>query len=208
MSLLDRGVSTQYQNELARAYLDWIPTLTTRADLTLRCRANVTGGAAEPPLVLILNEDLIAATIVRALNRINGRVLGASRRAGPHPRLDALVWTERGRLTGRPHAHALIERPVSWEPTAFAALVTDAWHAQPFGHDQVRVDEVRDLRRSLGYNAKADPRFGNIVYFHKEPDATAWWRPRGSAACPELENGGEVTAPDSAPRQLQRLDPQ
>ena len=59
----------------------------------------------------------------------------------------------------------------------FAAMVERAWQAQPFGYAEVRVEEVRDIERSIGYNAKTSPAVsGNLVYFHKEPHASAWWR--------------------------------
>ncbi len=49
----------------------------------------------------------------------------------------------------------------------FAAMVVRAeWQAQPFGYDEVRVEEVRDLEDSIRYNAKASPAIrGSLVYF-------------------------------------------
>jgi hypothetical protein len=154
-----------------------MPHLNTRADLTLRCRAMMPASAhTRRRISLALNDDLLRATIVRALNRLNGYAVG-SRHSQRQARLDALVWTERGAVSGRPHAHALIERPELLNAAQFAAMVVRAWQAQPFGYDEVRVEEVRDIERSVGYNAKASPAIsGNLVYFHKEPDTSAWWR--------------------------------
>jgi hypothetical protein len=79
--------------------------LNTRADLTLRCRAMVRLANAQR-VWFVLNDDLLRATVVRALNRMNGYALGV-RRSGPQARLDALVWSERGAVSGRPHVHGV-----------------------------------------------------------------------------------------------------
>ena len=89
---LDTGVSAQRRTELRRAYLQWMPLLTTRADMTLKYRAKV--AAPETPqgrVWLVLSDDLLRATVVRFLNRLNGRVLRPPRNAAHRPRLDALV---------------------------------------------------------------------------------------------------------------------
>jgi hypothetical protein len=175
LGLLDRRVS-QDRDRLVSEYASWMSNLNTRADLTLRCRASLRGPTGRR-VALSLNDDLLRATIVRALNRLNGYVLAGRRTAASRPRLDGLVWTERGYIGGRPHIHALLERPGFVSPFAFAAMIEKAWQAQPFGYDEVLVEEVRDLERSIGYNAKASPNIsGNLVYFHKEPQSSAWWR--------------------------------
>jgi hypothetical protein len=38
---------------------------------------------------------------------MNGYALGV-RRSGPQARLDALVWSERGAVSGRPHVHGVL----------------------------------------------------------------------------------------------------
>lgn len=176
--LLDRGVPTR-PNRLVAAYAKWVPNLNTRADLTFRCRAMMPASVhTERRVSLVLNDDLLNTTIVRALNRLNSYALGSCR-SKVRPRLNALVWMERGEISGRPHAHALIERPGRVSPAEFSTMVERAWRAQPFGYDQMRIEEVRDIERSIGYNAKTSPGFsGNVVYFHKEPDESAWWRIR------------------------------
>lgn len=180
MWLLDRGVSAD-RAVLVGEYAAWMPHLSTRADLTLRCRTTILGPAGRK-VSLLLNDDLLRATIVRALNRLNGYALG-SRRKKSRARLDGLVWTELGYISGRPHAHALIERPRLVSPSNFAAMVKKAWQAQPFGYDHLLVEEVRDIERSIRYNAKASPGIsGNLVYFHKEPGSSAWWRSSGESA--------------------------
>jgi hypothetical protein len=124
-----------------------------------------------------LDDDVICRTVTRAMHRLNGHVVRSSRKAGHRPKLDAIVHVERGRSTGRPHVHALIERPPFWEPVAFAEVVVAAWVAQPFGCKQGLVEELRDVRRCLAYNMKADIKTGgDIVYVHKEEDEFAWWR--------------------------------
>lgn len=175
MQLLDRSVSTG-RDRVIGEYAAWMGgTLNTRADLTLRCRATVEL-ASERRVSMVLNEDLLRATVVRALNRVNGYALGV-RRSLPQPRIDALVWSERGGLSGRPHVHALIERPGIVDGAEFAGMLERAWRAQPFGYDEVEVEAVRDIERSIAYNAKESPAItGNLVYFHKERSASAWWR--------------------------------
>ena len=80
------------------------------------------------------------------------------------------MWLERGVLGGRPHLHALIERPTFWSPEMFADVIVQCWRAQPLAYRQHQIDEIRDLPASLRYNMKTgdDP-----VYVHKEPDASA-----------------------------------
>src|SRR5690242_612838 len=70
---LDGVVSPLSGGDVVGAYRDWMRTLTMRADLTLRLRATVTPDA-EPrrPVSLPLTEDLVRATVCRAMNRING----------------------------------------------------------------------------------------------------------------------------------------
>ncbi len=177
---LDRGVPEREVPgaDLVKAYREWMFRLTTRADLTLKYRAKV--AAPDGPghqMWLAVDDNLIRATIGRAMNRINGHVLRPPRRSRKPPRLDALVWLERGWLTGRPHLHALIERPAFWPPEEFAKIVAKSWRAQPLAHRELVVQEVEDLPASLRYNMKADPKSGgNLAYFHKEPDERAWWR--------------------------------
>lgn len=175
MAALDEGVSSE--SDLIRAYREWLPNLTTRMDLTLKRRAKLS-----PPdprranLWLTLNEDRLSATVVRALNRLNGYVLRPPRRLRHRPRLNALAWSERGAVSNRWHIHALIERPTFWSPQSFAAAASTAWRAQPLGHREMRIEEIRDAMRSLRYNTKADRTLGNLIYVHVEQDETAWWR--------------------------------
>src|SRR5690606_30369024 len=111
---------------------------------------------------LTATDDTVRATTTRFLNRLNGFVVKPPRRnqraasSIPQPRLDALVWLERGSVGRRFHLHALIERPRFWPPEAFAAKVKQAWHAQPLAYRQARIEELRDLARSLRYNAKGN----------------------------------------------------
>jgi hypothetical protein len=174
--LLDRDVPVD-RDRLVKEYAAWMPHLSTRADLTLRCRATMRASTDTGRRIsLALNDDLLRATIVRALNRLNGYVLG-SRGSKQRARLDALVWVERGALTGRPHAHALIERPVLVGAVQFASMIVRAWQAQPFGYKEVHVEEVRDLESCIRYNAKTSRAIsGTLVYFHKESNESAWWR--------------------------------
>jgi hypothetical protein len=171
---------------LVAQYAAWMPTLTTRADLTLRCRASMQGEMSHGRRIsLSLNDDLLRATIVRTLNRLNGYAVGI-RRTGGRARLDALVWSERGSVSGRPHVHGLIERPQSVAASAFAVMLARAWRAQPFGYHEVKIDEIHDIDRSIAYNAKSSPGLtGHLVYFHKEPDGSAWWRVGRPSPTPE-----------------------
>jgi len=154
-----------------------MPTLTTRADLTLRLRAHLSRPDEPAKRVSVsLTDDVIGATVGRFVNRVSAAAVPSSRRATHRSRLDVLAWMERGALNRRPHVHALLERPASWSAEDFAALLSESWRRQPFGYDEVRVAEVESLRRSMGYNAKAGRMLGNVVYFSHEPDESAWWR--------------------------------
>jgi hypothetical protein len=179
VSLLGRDLYGSERDAVVREYAAWMSALRTRADLPLRRRAAVTSEGAALPMMLAVNDELARVTVVRALNRLNGRAVRSPRRAAYRPRLDALAWLERGDVSGQPHVHALIERPAFLAPDVFAEMVRAAWAAQPFGHGRVCVAELRDRERSVGYNSKAASDVtGDLVYFHREPAESAWWRYR------------------------------
>jgi hypothetical protein len=200
---LDRGVPgpSGVIADLSKGYLEWMPRLTTRADLTFKRWAALPAlEGARAAARLVLDDNTARAMVTRAMNRILSHVVRSSRSLRHRPRLDAVVWLERGGLSGRPHVHALIERPTFCSPESFANVIGQAWQAQPLGHRQCQIEEIRDLRGSLRYNMKAgeDP-----IYLHKEPDETAWWRQtwlRDWEVLPE-----SVLAPESVrPRLVRR----
>ena len=123
-----------------------------------------------------VTEDLIGRDVVRFLMRLNSYVLKPSRGLKYKPRLSSLVVLEYGGMGGRPHLHALIERPAFINERDFALVVRKAWLAQPSAHREMRIEPVRDLHASLAYNTKSDDAWSRVIYDWREPDVTAWWR--------------------------------
>jgi hypothetical protein len=150
------------KHRLVNAYRQWLPELNVRADLTLK-RAIVTNRSETTRTFQRLRDDEdIIATIVRAMNRLNRYVLGGERRTR---RLSAVATYERGKHSGHPHVHLLVERPASISVSEFSRHLKRAWLAQPFAHREMRVGPVTTLGGSLNYNTKHG--FGRLVYFHK-----------------------------------------
>jgi hypothetical protein len=150
------------RNALLKAWTDFMPELNMRADLTLKL-ARVTSPKDHPFKTfqkLRIDEDIIA-TVVRAMNRLNRYLLGPNRK---QRRLGAVFFWECG-TNGRPHVHGLVERPEEIPVAQFITAMSRAWHGQPFGHRQVRIEPIRSLGASLNYDSKAG--FHHLVYFHK-----------------------------------------
>lgn len=123
---------------LTVGWIDWMPDLNMRADLTLKCWTRTEIGGHRLP-VKCRDEDAVA-TVVRAMNRLNRYVLKNERR---DRRLSAVAFLERGPKGNRPHIHALIERPPNISVQDFARWMRKAWTDQPFGHRQMRIEAIR-----------------------------------------------------------------
>ena len=128
-----------------------------------------------------VTEDMIYAGVTRFLNNLNGLVLKKPRKArrARSPRIDALVFLEYSPLRGRPHLHALLERPAYINHQDFQRMVLKAWYRQSVSHREHRIEPLQDLRASLAYDAKAAGAWDRVVYQHHEPDETASWRHHG-----------------------------
>jgi hypothetical protein len=113
--------------------------------------------------VRLRGEEDVIATIVRAMNRLNRYILKTERK---QRRLSAVVFAERGRTSGRLHAHALIERPDNITVDDFSDWMRTAWIDQPFGHRQMMIEPIRSLTASWFYDAKGG--LQGMVYFHKD----------------------------------------
>jgi hypothetical protein len=151
---------------LIEEWIAFMPELNMRVDLTLKLRGTQTVGDRKVKVsVRLRNDEDVIATVVRAMNRLNRYVLKGDRK---HNRLSAVVFAERGKTTGRIHAHALIERPDSVNVEDFAKWMTRAWTDQPFGHREMKIEPIRSPKGSWIYDAKNG--FHGMVYFHKDKD--------------------------------------
>lgn len=146
---------------LTVGWLNWMPELNMRADLTLKCWTRTEIDGHRLP-VRCRDEDTVA-TVVRAMNRLNRYVLKNERR---NRRLSAVAFMERGPKSNRPHIHALIERPANISVQDFARWLRKAWTDQPFGHRQMRIEPIRSQAASWFYDAKGG--IQGMVYFHKD----------------------------------------
>lgn len=165
---------------MAAAYEAWLPEVNVRADLTAKRGIYVTKPDARSLRIwLPASGDLISGAVCRAMNRLNGTILGrqAQHRWGPRaPRLSAMAWIERGKQTGSPHVHLLVERPLAFDQREFAEALERAWRSQDISHRECLVQAIEDNGASFRYNAKASSTMENLVYFHKELRERAWWR--------------------------------
>ena len=160
---------TLRRDEQVNEWVDWMPELNTRLDLTVKHREGL----------FSLSDDLLNRTVVRLMNRVSGYAL-KHRSRRPRPMLGALIWVERGLLTRRCHLHGLVERPEVCSAEHFAQAVERAWKAQPFAHSEMRIEAIRDLSSSLAYNAKSGWASDSLIYWHKTADERAWWRSASS----------------------------
>lgn len=147
---------------LVSQWIEWMPELNMRVDLTLKLRGTQKVGDRKIRVSLRGDED-VTATVVRAMNRLNRYVLNRDRK---NRRLGAVVFAERGKATGRIHAHALIERPDGVSVEDFTNWMTKAWTDQPFGHSEMKIEPIRSQIGSWIYDAKGG--FQGMVYFHKD----------------------------------------
>lgn len=175
-ALLTRTLS--HDRKLADQYTDFVsPHVNTRADLTMKAAILV------PPAFVgdrmrwrRLDEDTARATATRFVRRLTREVYGRHRCS--NDRVAAAIWAEYGRHDGRLHLHALLGRPGSWSERDFARAVRRAWKAQPFAHQQMRIEPIRDKARSIAYNSKSDKGYDNLVF-------VGWSTGPGDASAPE-----------------------
>lgn len=155
---------------VAEAWVDWMPSLTTRADLTLKCEIK---DAATGERRRMRYEEELPAMVGRFVHRLNTL---KGKRCGRRQPLAVLVFAERGKHGRRPHVHALLERPVEISPERFHDLIRRAWSAQPFAYKSTQIEEVRSLQQSVRYNSKSwMPQSARdraeLVYFNQSTSA-------------------------------------
>ncbi len=123
-----------------------------------------------------INEGDIYRDVSHFMFRLNRLVLKPRRAEPKPPRLNAYVVLEYSPVEHRPHVHALIERPLCISQMEFAATVRRAWRGRLSAAGNMKVEAVRDVRKCLTYNTKAQDAFGNVIYLWSEPDERATWR--------------------------------
>jgi hypothetical protein len=170
--------TTSMQSQLQKAWLVFFSELNMRVDLTVKHRDVVCSGGR----TLSLNDDLLARTVCRFMNRLSGSVL-RHRHQRPRPHLSAMIWEERGPVTRRRHLHALIECPAMCDRHAFVDAVRKAWGAQPFAHREMHIEAIQSPTGSAIYNMKAGS-MASAMYLSKTPNSAAWWRLAGPAVRP------------------------